>query len=335
MKKIYSAMIALIGFIILFINSLNSTYLLSNGNYNPSPLPDPYSPDVTYLEVQNDLAEHLKSNNMNIVIGSKQYYDYLYYMIAAQDPPQKYAQDYLTLSPLTRKYYETYADMYVNTYCSHDFTEILKDKIADVSKSHLKRWGLLNTDSDVSKLVSWGEQLKRYKDRTALAKPLPTSPSNSNILYISQLEVDQYTDFYLLQGESKEEACNQAIHYAKERTALYNTAVSLGFTVSDEEVNDYLRTLRESADNSDTKNEVYAVMSAFDSIEEYWEYQEIIARKDLPIGKYVRNIQKTYFDNLSTDPDTGSDSGWESYFHDYKDKLIDQYQFEFIDTEEV
>lgn len=84
--------------------------------------------------------------------------------------------------------------------------------ISDASQTNLKRWGLLEFDSDVSAYVAWGEIIKGYKDRTALAKALDS---------------------------------------AKEQTALCETAAALGFDAEETEIEDYLRTLRETMGLSD------------------------------------------------------------------------------------
>ena len=57
-----------------------------------------------------------------------------------------------------------------------------------------------------------------------------------NNIVISKEEVQQYTDFYLHDGESEADAHQLAVKDAMERNALYVAAIQNGFSVTDEEI---------------------------------------------------------------------------------------------------
>lgn len=60
-----------------------------------------------------------------------------------------------------------------------------------------------------------------------------------NNIVISKEEVQQYTDFYLHDGESEANAHQLAVKDAMERNALYVAAIQNGFSVTDEEIQEW------------------------------------------------------------------------------------------------
>ena len=63
---------------------------------------------------------------------------------------------------------------------------------------------------------------------------------------------DRYTDFYLHDGESEANAHQLAVKDAMERNALYVAAIQNGFSVTDEEIQEWLTKLRTMLENDTT-----------------------------------------------------------------------------------
>lgn len=73
---------------------------------------------------------------------------------------------------------------------------------------------------------------------------------------------------------SEEEAKSKAVEYVMEREALYQEALRNGYTVTEQEVLDFLEEQKEFIQMADNKEEVMAVINQFDSEEEYWKLQK-------------------------------------------------------------
>ena len=111
-----------------------------------------------------------------------------------------------------------------------------------------------------------------------------------NNIAISKAEVQQYTDFYLNNGESEENAQKLAEKDAMERNALYVAAIQNGYEVTEEDINDWLTELRTMLEN-DTTGAYQSAMEGFDSEDAYWKYEYEVYRVDLPIQNYVSSLQ--------------------------------------------
>ncbi|MCI5858317.1 MAG: hypothetical protein MR023_00720 [Blautia sp.] len=140
---------------------------------------------------------------------------------------------------------------------------------------------------------------------------------------ISKAEVQQYTDFYLNNGESKENAQKLAEKDAMERNALYVAAIQNGYEVTEEDINDWLTKLRTMLEN-DTTGVYQSAMKGFDSEDAYWEYEYEVYRVDLPIQNYVSSLQINT--NVSADSENGNSDT--DAFSELKQRLADEQDFE-------
>lgn len=144
-----------------------------------------------------------------------------------------------------------------------------------------------------------------------------------NNIVISKEEVQQYTDFYLNDGESEYDAHQLAVKDAMERNALYVAAIQNGFSVTDEEIEEWLTELRTMLEN-DTTGVYQAALEGFDSEEAYWAYEYEVYRVDLPIQNYVSSLQQdvnviSEYENYNSDTEA---------FNEMKHQLADEQNFE-------
>ncbi|MFR8426781.1 MAG: hypothetical protein ACLVCH_03360 [Roseburia inulinivorans] len=65
----------------------------------------------------------------------------------------------------------------------------------------------------------------------------------------------------------------------EEREALYQQAIEAGYTVTDQEVYDYLEKLKVFIEQSDNKEDAMAIIEQFDSEEDYWNYEFEVYKK--------------------------------------------------------
>lgn len=130
--------------------------------------------------------------------------------------------------------------------------------------------------SYTSKFSDWGNLLKQYANDENGSEMIYARGKNG---VITNKEVEQAIAFYDTFGMSAEEARKQAILYVEEREALYQQAIEAGYTVTDQEVYDYLEKLKVFIEQSDNKEDAMAIIEQFDSEEDYWNYEFEVYKK--------------------------------------------------------
>ena len=143
-----------------------------------------------------------------------------------------------------------------------------------------------------------------------------------NNIAVSKAEVQQYTDFYLNNGESEENAQKLVEKDAMERNALYVAAIQNGYEVTEEDIDDWLKELRTMLEN-DTTGAYQSAMEGFESEDAYWEYEYEVYRADLPIQNYVSSLQIDT--NVSADSENGNSDT--DAFSELKQRLADEQDF--------
>ena len=173
---------------------------------------------------------------------------------------------------------------------------------------------------------NWGQKLKEYADKenTETEQLQP-----QNMIILSEEDIQLATSFYELQGYDEASARTEAETYLLEREALYQEAIKNGYTVTDEEVWTYLDELKKIIDSAENKEDAYAIMSAFDSEDEYWAYEFKVYQKNLPIQNYVKALETQFYEEYSnSEKAKGIEQTWEEYFENYKQELVQQKQYE-------
>ena len=81
------------------------------------------------------------------------------------------------------------------------------------------------------------------------------------------------------------------------RDATYQRAIAAGYSVSDDEINDYLDDLKVTINDSINSEEAQALISQFGSEEEYWQHEFEVYKINLPIEKYLESLKQEYLQN--------------------------------------
>ena len=149
---------------------------------------------------------------------------------------------------------------------------------------------------------------------------------------ITNNDIEQVQKFYMLSGMDEQIARETAVQYVKEREALYQAAIEKGYSVTDEEVWDYIEELKEIINFADNKEDALAIMNQFDSEEDYWNYEFSVYQKNLPIQNYVHDIEQMFMQR-STYADKGPNDielEWQQYFEQMKADLVDKENYQMI-----
>lgn len=152
---------------------------------------------------------------------------------------------------------------------------------------------------------------------------------------ITKEEINMTTDFYIAVGFDEEQAKDKAIDYMLKREALYQKAMAEGYGVSDSEIWNYIERLKEVLDNSTNTKDVYALMSQFESEEEYWQFEYKVYQKNLPIEKYLEDLRKRFYDsNIETyqiSSELSIDEQYEEYIESLKEDLAIKEDFQILE----
>ena len=181
-------------------------------------------------------------------------------------------------------------------------------------------------------MSAWGKILKVYSENEELEKPEIYMLGNS--AQITEADIKQGTELFVLSGMDREQAREEAIKYAMKREALYEEAINNGYTVTDEEVRAYLEELKEAINSADNKEDALQVIKAFDSEKKYWDFEFEVYKKDLPIQKYVESLEimyKTKDTKLSEQTvQADYEEDFNSFFEKYKEKLAEEQNYKLV-----
>ena len=181
-------------------------------------------------------------------------------------------------------------------------------------------------------MSDWGKILKVYSENEEVEKPEIYMLGNS--AQITEADIKQGTELFVLSGMDREQAREEAIKYAMKREALYEEAINNGYTVTDEEVRAYLEELKEVINSADNKEDALQVIKAFDSEKEYWDFEFEVYKKDLPIQKYVESLEVMYKAKdakLSEQTvQTDYEEDFNSFFEKYKEKLAEEQNYKLV-----
>ena len=202
-----------------------------------------------------------------------------------------------------------------------------------------------NATQVTDKNEKWGQSLKKSYDekkagdvkkyKTSLignysankVEGDEVSEAGKDIL-ITDSELNQMSDFYVLQGKNRQEADKTAKEYAREYNALYVEAVKNGFDATTEEVKTYVDKLKAELNKPENSEQLDSVIKGFGSEDEYWDYEYMVYQKQLPIQKYVKSLEKKY-NKAHQDEFTDKQlaEGWNTELDSIKKKLVKEQQF--------
>ena len=177
-------------------------------------------------------------------------------------------------------------------------------------------------------MKEWGRILKE----NAYDMPQESTYALGKNTVITNKDIDQVAKFYMLSGLDEQSAREEAIEYVMQREALYHAAIENGYSVTDEEVWAYIEELKRVIDSADNREDAMAVMSQFDSEEDYWNYEFMVYQKNLPIQNYVYDLEQAFnqvsvYSDETTD---GDDSGWQQYFEQIKEDLVSDEGYQIV-----
>lgn len=186
--------------------------------------------------------------------------------------------------------------------------------------------GVIAYSSDSGFMSEWGKYLKNNSTKIS-----QTNYAEGEHATVTQKDIGQAKQFFILSGMEESEAESNAIDYTLEHEALYQAAIENGYTVSGEEIWKYLEELKQIIDSAENKEDFVDIMNQFDSEEEYWNFQFQVYQKDLPIRNYVKDLEKHFMETkrYSNESDNDILKEWENYFEQFKTQLVENENYKF------
>lgn len=188
---------------------------------------------------------------------------------------------------------------------------------------------ILAEPSYETKFSDWGNLLKQYANDENGNEMIYARGKNG---VITNKEVEQAMMFYTTFGMNQEDARKQAVLYVEEREALYQQAIEAGYTVTDQEVYDYLEKLKVFIKQSENKEDAMAIIQQFDSEEDYWNYEFEVYKKDLPIQKYMAAKEKEFKEVAPQAKSINEiEEEWQDYYEQIKAQAVENEEFKVVD----
>jgi hypothetical protein len=191
------------------------------------------------------------------------------------------------------------------------------------------QWEENENDSSIAYFSEEGfsnDQIKRFMKSEDIFEV-------GNNVVISKDEIQQCKEYYLNLGMEDDEAQRQAQKNTEERYALYVAAIKNGYSVTDEDVYNWLDELREMLENNDSG--VYEdALAGFESEDAYWDYEFDVYCIDLPIQNYVKELQKDFSSSNQLDNNNEeSNTVWYDYFEQIKEDMVKEQNFQAVNVE--
>ena len=101
-------------------------------------------------------------------------------------------------------------------------------------------------ESNIDLMKKAGQLLDPYRDKTD--ESIYARGKFGGV--ITTKDIEQDTEFYILAGYEQSDAEDKAVEYMLQRDATYQRAIAVGYSVSDDEINDYLDDLKVTINDS-------------------------------------------------------------------------------------
>lgn len=176
------------------------------------------------------------------------------------------------------------------------------------------------TSSSSVTMSDWGETLAE-KSKDMQSEDIYAVGKNA---IVTNKDVDQAVEFYILSGLDEQNAKEEAVKYTFQREALYQAAIENGYSVTDEEVWEYLEELKDTINHADNKEDIITIMSQFETENDYWNFEFSVYQKNLPIQRYVHDLEESFMQSSI------KENEWDQYFEQMKENLVLKESYQII-----
>ena len=204
---------------------------------------------------------------------------------------------------------------------------------ADVRPLKVENIYVINEkESNIDLMKKAGQLLDPYRDKTD--EFIYARGKSGGV--ITTKDIEQATEFYILAGYEQSDAEDKAVEYMLQRDATYQRAIAAGYSVSDDEINDYLDDLKVTINDSINSEEAQALISQFGSEEGYWQHEFEVYKINLPIEKYLESLKQEYLKNSISTRSNNQEAeetieNYNRYIEEVQSELVKQEQYEIFE----
>jgi len=167
-----------------------------------------------------------------------------------------------------------------------------------------------------SLFFKWGKLEKQeaisYSDSLAF---------QGDTIAVSKQELDLLTRRQELQGDDN--SADSAKEYLLKREAMYQLALQNGCIVTDQEVADYIDSIKTSFQKAENYDDFQAFLDGTDmTMDEYWDSQYEVLKKELVVNQYVQPLQQALWENA--DVEAGTEEAQRLWREEY-DRMAENY----------
>ena len=204
---------------------------------------------------------------------------------------------------------------------------------ADVRPLKVENIYVINEkESNIDLTEKAGQLFNSYRDKTD--ESIYARGKSGGV--ITTKDIEQATEFYILAGYEQSDAEDKAVEYMLQRDATYQRAIAAGYSVSDDEINDYLDDLKVTIKDSINSEEIQALISQFGSEEEYWQHESEVYKINLPIEKYLESLKQEYLKNSISTRSNNQEAeetieNYNRYIEEVQSELVKQEQYEIFE----
>ena len=204
---------------------------------------------------------------------------------------------------------------------------------ADVRPLKVENIYVINEkESNIDLTEKAGQLFNSYRDKTD--ESIYARGKSGGV--ITTKDIEQATEFYILAGYEQSDAEDKAVEYMLQRDATYQRAIAAGYSVSDDEINDYLDDLKVTINDSINSEEAQALISQFGSEEGYWQHEFEVYKINLPIEKYLESLKQEYLKNSISTQSNNQEAeetieNYNRYIEEVQSELVKQEQYEIFE----
>ena len=204
---------------------------------------------------------------------------------------------------------------------------------ADVRPLKVENIYVINEkESNIDLTEKAGQLFNSYRDKTD--ESIYARGKSGGV--ITTKDIEQATEFYILAGYEQSDAEDKAVEYMLRRDATYQRAIAAGYSVSDDEINDYLDDLKVTINDSINSEEAQALISQFGSEEGYWQHEFEVYKINLPIEKYLESLKQEYLKNSISTQSNNQEAeetieNYNRYIEEVQSELVKQEQYEIFE----
>lgn len=161
---------------------------------------------------------------------------------------------------------------------------------------------------------------------------LASSKDTTCIVHADDFEIQEYEinikEIYFKSNQFKNPR-KEAIDECIRLKTLYAESIKNGFSVTDQEVKDSIKIIKESI-KSDKEGKIKKYLACFKDQQLYWDYEYEVVHDNMVIQKYLTEHQRDFYKKNKLEPTNENLALWEKSVKELEKHLIKQHHVKIL-----